>query len=524
MSFHDSPLLIRRFGERLSATQLIETHISWVLLAGERAYKIKKPVDLGFVDFSTLERRRHFCQEELRLNRRLAPEIYREVLPITGTPDAPAAGGDGEPIEYAVVMRRFPQEALVSRVLERGELRPEHVDGLAAEIADFHSRVAVAGPASPFGTPESVRLPVEENFRHLDRIDSAAQSGRAQQLARLRAWSEREFAARRGDFVARKQAGFVRECHGDMHLGNMILEGGAVTIFDCIEFNESFRWIDVASELAFTVMDLADRGRPAYANRLLNAYLEATGEYEGLRVLPFYLTYRALVRAKVAALRLDQPGLSHEEQAILHDELDSYLALAEQSTQPRRPFLAITHGFSGSGKTRGTQCLVEEFGAVRIRSDVERKRLFGLQPLDRIAPARTAELYAADASRQTYVRLGELAGTVLGADFAVVVDATFLHRSGRDEFRALADRCGVPFLIVDFHAPERVLIERVSRRAHAGQDASDAGVDVLSQQLRSHEPLTADEQRLAIAVASTEPQSEALLIAAVRARTAGGHS
>jgi predicted kinase len=413
-------------------------------------------------------------------------------------------------------MRQFPQEALLSRVLTGGGLRPEHIDRLAAEIADFHARAAVAGEDSPFGTPERVLAPVEENFRHLVAAGSAAAPGRADQLARLRAWSEREFAARGDDFIARKRGGRVRECHGDMHLGNMILAGDDVTIFDCIEFNESFRWIDVMSEIAFTVMDLADRGRPDYAHRLLNTYLEITGDYPALRVLPFYLTYRALVRAKVAALRLNQPGLTPDEQAAQHRELDGYLDLAETYTQPGRPFLAITHGASGSGKTRGTQCLVEELGAVRIRSDVERKRLSGLEPLERVAGRRLTALYSADMGRRTYLRLAELSETIVRAGFPVIVDATFLRQSGRQTFRDLAERVGVPFLILGFHAPDHVLIERVSRRARDGGDASDADVRVLQEQLRSREPLTDGEKPHTIVVDSTGTECGATLLAAVR--------
>jgi hypothetical protein len=237
------------------------------------------------------------------------------------------------------------------------------------------------------------------------------------------------FASRHADFTTRKLTGYIRECHGDMHLGNMVLVDDRVVIFDGIEFNDAFRWIDVASDVAFLIMDLEDRGRPDFAHRFLNGYLEATGDYGMLRLLPFYLTYRALVRAKVAGIRLGQSSLSAEETAQAHEEFVSYLDLAERYTRPWRPRLFITHGVSGSGKTRHTQPLVEAIGAIRLRSDVERKRLFGLAPLEKSSGQRARDLYTAEATQRTYASLAQQAAGVLQAGFPVVVDATFLRRA-----------------------------------------------------------------------------------------------
>lgn len=463
--------------------ELCETHISWVLLTGPFAYKIKKPVNFGFVDFSTLERRRFFCEEELRLNRRLAPQLYEAVVPITGTPEQPILDGRGEPLEFAVRMKQFSQEGLLSHLLERGELLPSHIDELARKVAEFHARIAVADSNSPFGTPERVRQPVRENFRHLLATNDALR----EQIRHLDAWCAQEFARREADFARRKESGCVRECHGDMHLGNMVLLDGAVTVFDGIEFNEAFRWIDVLSEVAFTAMDLRDRGRADLSARFLNASLEHTGDYAGLSVLRYYLVYRAMVRAKVAALRLRQ-----EDQPRLREEYRGYLDLAEWYTQPPTPKLLITHGLSGSGKTTGTQALVEADGAVRLRSDVERKRLFGLDPSVH-EPRRAGELYSAAATERTYARLAELAEAVIHAGFNVVVDATFLKRAQREQFRRLAERLRVPFQILDFPADEATLRKRLLQRKRQGGDASDATLAVLERQLRTQEPLSPDE-------------------------------
>lgn len=488
------------------SVELMETHISRVLLAGDYAYKIKKPVDLGFVDFTTLERRRRFCHEELRLNRRLAPDLYLDVIPITGTPEQPEWGGTGEPIEFAVKMKRFGQDRLLNHALEQGTLSAGHIDALVEELAAFHSGVEIAPPESPFGTPESILAPVEENFRHLyayldeetTQREEANVDALREQVTRLQRWSEDEFARLESVFRQRKQGGCVRECHGDMHLGNMLLDDGGVLIFDCIEFNESFRWIDLQSEVAFLVMDLEDRGRPDYAHRFLGGYLERTGDYDGLRVLPFYLTYRALVRAKVACLRLDQEGLAPEDRKGLHQEFHGYLDLAERYTQPAGGWLAINHGFSGSGKTTGTLAVVEQFGALRIRSDIERKRLFGLAPLEKSDSTVGENLYTAEANRRTYLRLQELAKTILEAGFPVLVDATFLKRQGRRQFRALAAKHNVPFLIFDFQADRETLRRRVAAREESGRDASEANTAVLEEQFDLAEPLSEEERRSAI--------------------------
>lgn len=462
-----SPAAYRHPADRV---EVVETHISWVLLAGEFAYKLKKPVDLGFVDFSTLERRRRFCEEEVRVNRRHAPELYTGVVPIAGSPGDPVVDGAGEPIEYAVAMRRFPQEALLSRVLERGELSPGHIDGLAEAVAAFHGRIAIAPAESPFGSPEEVWRPAGENFGHVA-------AGIDDPLVRdLAGRSRAMFEARRDGFARRKADGFVRECHGDMHLGNMLLLDGRVAVFDGVEFNDGLRWIDVLSEVAFAVMDLEGRGRPDLARRLLNAYLERTGDYAGAAVLPFYLTYRAMVRAKVASIRSEQADAGGAGEERLRAECRGYLVLADRYSRPGRPALVVTHGVSGSGKTTLTQQVLEEAGAIRVRSDVERKRLFGLGPLGR---GVGGELYSPEVTERTYARLAECAEAILRAGFLAVVDAAFLSRGRRDEFRRLAARLGVPFAILDVQAGDAAVRRRVALRARQGGDASDADVEVL---------------------------------------------
>jgi len=482
------------FPHPCSEITLVETHISWVILTGPHAYKIKKPVNLGFADFSTLERRHHFCEEELRLNRRLAPDLYQEVVSITGTEANPKIAGKGNPFEYAVRMRQFDQNQLLSRLIQHDEVTADHIDGLATTVAMFHDQIAIADVASKFGSPEAVFDPVEANFDSI----LPALAGPEQELAEeLQDWSQFQFDRLYDEFGLRKISGMIRECHGDMHLGNMFLNSASddhtrdVTIFDGIDFNSHLRWIDVMSEVAFTVMDLEDRGRPDLAHRFLNQWLEETGDYGGLRILPFYMAYRAVVRAKVDAIRLAQGHLDHDERQHLNDDCAGYLKLAWKYTDSRRPVLMITNGVSGSGKTTGTQDTVERMGAIRVRSDIERKRLFGVKPS---GLSTDTDIYTADATEQTYDRLAELSKDIIQAGYPVVVDATFLKRDQRNRFCRLARCLGVPFFILQFAANEDVLRERVRQRQRLGVDASEATTDVLDQQLQSAEPIGPDEQ------------------------------
>jgi aminoglycoside phosphotransferase family enzyme/predicted kinase len=489
--------------------ELIETHISWVLLAGDYAYKLKKPIDLGFLDFSALAARRFYCEEELRLNRRTAAELYLEVVAIVAQGEgmrvtAPDAGTAA--LEYALKMRRFPQEALADRMAARGELGAPQIDALAPAVAAFHAAVPRAEPTSAFGAPEHVSAPALENFEQMQGI--VAESSDARRLERLRGWTQAQSARLHAVFAARKRAGFVRECHGDLHLGNIAFIDGRPLPFDCIEFNPELRWIDTANEVAFLGMDLLEHRVGALAWRFLNAYLEATGDYGGVRVLRYYLVYRAMVRAKIACIRSRQPDASEEARSVAERQMRDYLALAESLAASSRPALMLMHGLSGSGKTTIAQTLLERVGALRARSDVERKRLRGLAARARTGAELRAGIYAPETTRLTYDALQAIARDALESGWSAIVDATFLRRAEREAFAALARELGVPLVIVSCRADAAELRRRIAQREATAADASEASVRVLEDQIVSEEPLAAGELARAVVVDSAAGEAE----------------
>ena len=500
-----------RYPGAAQQVDLVQTHISWVLLAGDFAYKIKQPLKLPFLDFSTLALRQLRCEDELRLNQRFAPDIYLEVVGIFNTPQDPQWAGTGAPIEYAVKMRRFNEAARLDRVCARGELQPQHLSDLAGMLAAFHRAAASAPDSSDFGSPPQIDAQAQDNFDNLASVlPDADWSAR---LSALQRWTQAQMAQLTPLMQARQRSGRVRECHGDLHLANMVLLDGRVRLFDCIEFNENLRWMDVASEIAFTYIDLLAHGQPGLAGWLVNEYLSYSGDYEAAQVLRFYAVYRAMVRAKVAGIRVRQTG-----PAAVNDlqEVQAYVALAERLAAPPAPRLVITHGLSGCGKTVASTALLQSdlrAATLRLRSDVERKRLFGLNATARSGSPDTSTrasgpndglnqgIYTTQAHRRTFGHLQDIAQKLLNAGWSVIVDATFLRQADRAVFEALAQDAGVAFGILAPQATPAQLRERIEARHALGQDASEATLEVLAQQIQVLEPLTAQERQHLIAPA-----------------------
>ncbi|MEA2029769.1 MAG: AAA family ATPase [Campylobacterota bacterium] len=465
------------FFHPIEKLEVIETHISWIVLTGRYAYKIKKAIEFDFLDYSTLEKRNYFCLEELRLNQRLASDLYLEVVAITGSYEKPCFDGEGEIVEYGVKMKQFDP----SKGLDCVELTPNNILQLANQLVSFHRSIAIASMQSEYATPAKVYQPMVNNFNYIQKLDGMDQS----KLQSIEEWTKQSYQILQNRLQERKREGYVRECHGDMHLANMILIDDKVTIFDGIEFNASFRWIDTMSELAFTLMDLEFRGYQHYATLLLNEYLEQSGDYEGLSLLNFYKTYRSMVRAKIAAIEFTQSS-----QRDAYQKCNRYLDLAYSYTQVQKPLLMITYGFSGSGKSSFVKKLLEHVDAIVLRSDVHRKRIL----------EQNSDLYQEDRRNVVYAYLLKLATTTIEAGYHTIVDATFLSQKQRKAFTHLANQLGVEFVILACQSEIEMCKERILERQKRNLDPSDATVEVLNHQIAHYEPLSQEEKEFAVEI------------------------
>ena len=493
------PLLETQFNKPV---ERIETHISILLLVDETVFKIKKPVDFGFLNFTELHQRKLYCEEELRLNRRLAPDIYQQVVSITGNIDQPQINGSGEAFEFMVQMKRFDQQQLFDQKLKDNTLTETHIIELSRVIADFHQNIEIADAERFSSNVDDICHATLQNFDQLRDFIQTLDDDEKQQFSDLEHWSLEQNRQLNKAFEKRLKEGFVRECHGDMHLGNITLYEDKVTIFDGIEFNREFRWIDVMSEIAFITMDLESAGQASLANILLNNYLELTGDYQGLLLLRYYQVYRAMVRAKVTSLRLgqldpadplDSSGTSNPINKEYQQQLQTlkhYLEIACQYSKKKQPALVITHGVSGSGKSFASQQVLAHYPFIRIRSDVERIRLF----------PSSQQRDSSKATHTTYASLHEMAGTLLKAGFSVILDATYLEYNFRRDALSVAAQGQYPFIIISLQFPVETLEKHISERIETGKDASEATVEVLHMQLAKQEPLTDEEQQYALVI------------------------
>jgi aminoglycoside phosphotransferase family enzyme/predicted kinase len=482
--------------------RVIETHISWLLLTGEFAYKIKKPVNFGFLDFTTLEQRRHCCEEELRLNQRLAPDIYIDVVPIGGSCTEPKLGASEEIIEYAVRMYQFDPELRLDRLLQRQLFESHWIDLLAEQIAEFHQKIPIVAQDSPWGEPDTLWEVVADNFRHIppDHLDTDDWS----LLQRLSAQIAQQFRALEDRLRQRKREGHVRECHGDLHLANINLFHDQLRLFDCIEFNLEFRWIDTISDLAFLLMDLEANQQFRWANRCLNRYLELTGDYSSLPLLNFFKAYRSMVRAKVAML-----GLEPDLETCRH-----YLQLTAHYCRERSPTVFLMHGVSGSGKSYLSERLAEAVGVIRIRSDVERKRIYRELSLQ----GHSLALYGAEMNTRTFQYLHDTTAQALKAGYSVVVDATFIRQRTRNAYVELAKNLDIPVRIISCHCELNLIEARLKRREAEGRDPSDADVSVMREQMKVQQPLTSEEQLITLPVDTRDDEAIEQLMAQLRAQ------
>ena len=487
--------------EQHGPVRLVETHVSWVLLTDTLAYKLKKPLRLPFLDFSSLAARRHFCEEELRVNRRLAPSLYLDVVELRDSARGPVFGGAGELLDVAVRMRRFDDGALWSERALHDSLLPAQIDAMAHRLASFHGEAAIAPPDSEFGSSALHRQVTRGLVDGLDTwLRGAGAAGDGFDSQALRAWLPLQIGHLAAFFDQRRRAGRVRECHGDLHLANLLQNGDDATAFDALEFDPQLRWIDPLHDIAFVVMDLMAFRQEPLAWRFLSAYLDASGDHEGLPGLRFFLVSRALVRAQVAALRSSPGQTPAVRQAATGPTAWDYLRLAARLTAPPVAWMAITHGLPGSGKSFFSQQLLQSIGALRVRSDVERKRLFGLAALQSSREQVPGGIYDSASTQRTYARLLDVARLAAGGGWPLIVDAAFARAGERRAFRDHAQARGLAFAIIECRAPLPVLRQRLLQRRAGGGDPSEADVEVLERLRSADEPLQPQEWMQALDV------------------------
>ncbi|MBD2041952.1 AAA family ATPase [Microcoleus sp. FACHB-672] len=465
--------------------ELIQTHISFVLLTGDYVYKIKKPVNFGLLDYSTLEKRRFFCERELLLNQRGAPDIYLEVLPISQLGSQFQLGGVGEPVEYALKMRQFPQEALFINLFQRGLLTEPHLEELGRYVANFHKKSLSNEWGRSFGNVAQIREAIEQNYQRTEKYADWLLS--PEQFAEIRRFTDNFFSQYQAVFNGRIENGWIRECHGDLHLSNIAWCQNQVLLFDCIEFNDRLRCVDVMFDLAYAAVDLEVRQRSDLSNIYLNTYIEQTGDWEGLQVLPLYLIRQAYVRAMVTSFLLDDPSVSSEEKQKPVETAKKYYNLAWQYTQPRRGEIILMSGLSGSGKSTVARHLAHQTNAIHIRSDAVRKHLGGISLKERGGE----DLYTPEMTHKTYHRLLKLGIMLAKQGWLVILDAKYDRQALRLEALAQSQANHLPLQIIHCTAPVDVLRDRLQRRRG---DIADATADLLPVQQATAEPFTDFEQ------------------------------
>ena len=475
--------------------ELIQTHISYVFLTGKYAYKIKKAVNFGFLDFSSLDKRKKYLEAEISLNKEIAPEIYLEVIPITKTDDSLRLNGSGEIVEYASKMRQFPQENLFSNLFAREKLTLEHIKQLGKTVAQFHQQAKTSDRITSFGTINKIKAAFDENYQQTINYIGKVQS--QQQYKETKAFTDKFFIEQTSLFKARQNNNKIRECHGDLHLKNICLWQNKIQLFDRIEFNEQFRFVDVMYDVAFVVMDLDIRGNPNFANVFLNTYLEQTGDWEGLLILPLYLSRQAYVRAKVTSFLLDDPHISSTAKQEATNIAANYYYQAWKYTKPHQGKLLLMSGLSGSGKTTVAKVIASQTQAIHLRSDAVRKHLAGI-PLEETGGN---EIYTAQMSQKTYDRLLQLGTLLTKAGFTVILDAKYDRLNLRQSVITAAKSNLIPLQIIHCTAPIDILRDRLDNRSG---DISDATANLLSKQQATAEAFTEEEQSLVTKVDTSQ--------------------
>lgn len=470
----------------------LETHSAIIFLTGEFAYKLKKSVNFGFLDFSTLALRQKFCTLEIALNQRIAPDIYLSVVPVWQTTVQPSnytlTPQASQPVEYLVKMKQFNPNKVLGVYLKNKSLSQPQITQLALNIAQLHQQAETVKETLEWGDPDNLIQPMLENFATL--FKSFQHPELQYRLKQLSQWTRFTQQQLKPLLQCRKQQGFIRACHGDLHLDNIALIEEIPTLFDGIEFNEQFRWIDPINDLSFLLIDLEFNQQQEVAHQILNEYMNQTGDYEALPLLVFYKVYRAMVRCKITLLRaLQLPKTETIALQSLQTQSYQFLAQAESlAYTDTPPKLILMQGVSGSGKSYFAKQFVTQFHFMSISSDIERKRLYHISPLTRVTENEKQRLYSASMSHATYQRLLKQTKVILKSGISVVVDATFLKPEHRQPFIELAQSMGVSMGIFSIQADLETLKNAIIHRHNINTDPSDATIEVMQQQLKYNAP------------------------------------
>ncbi|EPJ43836.1 MAG: hypothetical protein OFPII_39570 [Osedax symbiont Rs1] len=546
--------------------QVIETQVSWVLLTGEFAYKIKKEINFGFLDFSTLTKRLYYCEEELRLNQRLAPDIYQVVVAITGTEQQPIIGLNGhkalatdsespidddsavqsaslaelkpivqpivkpiaqpivqpsqtteialrtdleissnteKPFEYAVRMQQFDPKAGLNDLLIQNRFDKNWIDQIAEQLAKFHLTLPTVATNSPWGEPENIWQLVSDNFLHS--LDFCTDPQDLSQLSELYRQITAQYQALTDTFRERRKLGFIRECHGDLHLANVTFFRGQIRLFDCIEFNLQFRWIDTCSDLAFLLMDLEANNKHSWANLTLNKYLEITGDYQSLQLLDFYKSFRSMVRAKVATL-----GAQAE-----HATFVKYLNLSQSYQLSKHPSLILMHGLSGSGKSHLSYKMIDAIQAIRIRSETERQRIH--RELQK--KGKKLDLHSPEVNSRLSQHLVQLTKQLLKQGRTVIVDGTFLKSHFRQKYLTISEELEIPLHIISCKCDPKLMEARLKKGINTRSHNSQFSLERLATQRQYQQAITASELVYQTVVNTDSDQAIADFLASFHPKT-----
>ena len=503
--------LPQSYSHSVEVITTIETHISVVFLTGPYAYKLKKPVDFGFLNFSTLKRRKQYCNLELALNQRYSPQLYLDVVAVyldqhnqiswQPTPSHP------QPVEYLVKMKQFDPNEVLGNKLQTETLTSHQVEALGSLIADFHQSAEAIRPntslaQSPLGMPLTLLDPMLDNFptlyKHFKKEDISI-------LKQLENWTQQQFKQLSSVMLLRRKEGYIKACHGDLHSDNITLINQQPVLFDGIEFNESFRWIDTISDLAFLLIDLDFKKQTALHWKILSLYLSHTADYHALKLLKFYQVYRTLVRAKITTLRATQLPNNHLEKSHLMQSAYDYMHLATTYSQPNtHPKLILLQGVSGSGKSYFANQLISVMPAIILSSDRLRKQLYGIPPLHRVSDSEKRSLYNTQMNKKVYQTLLTHAQQILSFGFNVIVDATFLQYKHRSPFyevcHSLNQTNHYPILsgVIYIDTSPELAALAIQSRTQKNNNPSDANHSVMQTQYKHLESPTSSEYSLTL--------------------------